>query len=62
MTVEEMLAWKYLGIPYETYEELPGIRHWAKAGEMTKSRVIAMYRTLSRIEAIQQDIQWNSGN
>lgn len=54
-----MQAWRYLGIPYEVYETLPGTKYWTEEGQLTRSRVIAMYRTLTRIEMVQQDIQWN---
>lgn len=60
--LEEFLAIQSLHVSYEFYISLPGSHHWATPEQdyMTKSKLIAVYRTLAQLENVKQDLQWRT--
>lgn len=50
------MARKSFEIGIQEFENMPGISIWAVNGQMTKSRLLALYRLENRTEAVSQDI------
>ena len=50
------LARKAFGISVQEFEKMPGTSIWSLTGELTKSRLIALFRLENRTEAVSNDI------
>lgn len=63
LALEEFMAVQYLGIGLDYYHTLPGSAYWAteEKGFMTKSHILAAYRTLTMIDAIKKDMEYHGG-
>lgn len=55
------MAIQHLGVSLEYYHSLPGSSYWATAekGFMTKSKILAAYRTLTMVDAVKKDLEYN---